>query len=262
MSAARAQAPRRSRAALPMLLALAALALGACKTQPLVPAGVAIEPEELQRLAGDRDWNSIAEARVDCDARADACAEAHATWADACLRLAIELPADALATRGRARRLLDNAEYGYRTALTLQPESEAPSRASYHGGLLLTLSERRNRLDASVRERRLARENQKLLRAAKTARSEVADDALGYVYGASALVFDALLSEPGPDRCRALRAAESMLERAPEPPPALLGEQRRLERLVARELRGNGCPAAAAGRKASALPARRGSASA
>jgi hypothetical protein len=125
--------------------------------------------------------------------------------------------------------------------LKLQKSSDNASVASYHGGLLLTLSERRNRLDASVQENKLDRENQKLLKASEEARTTVPDSALGYIYGASAHVYNALLKESGRNRCDDLARAASMLRRSPPPPRELSEEERRLQTLVERELRQNQC---------------------
>jgi hypothetical protein len=224
-----------------LLLGLLVGLLAGCETQPVVEPGPGLNPTQLQALVAAGDWEGIAAASINCSDATDACAEAHATHADACLRLAIQLPADALATRGRTRQLLDAAEAGYRKALTLQRSSTSPSIASYHGGLLLTLSERRNRLDASVREQKLDRENQKLLEAASEARAQVPDSAFGYIYGASALVYHALLKQSGLDRCAGLKQAETMLKRSPSPPAELLNDQQRLTTLIRRGLRESGC---------------------
>ncbi|WP_462321134.1 hypothetical protein [Halochromatium sp.] len=195
----------------------------------------------MQELVVASNWEGIAGSNIQCSEATDVCAEAHAIRADACLRLVIELPADASATRGRTRELLDAAESGYRQALSLQRSSESPSIASYHGGLLLTLSERRNRLDASVREKKLDRENQKLLEAAKEARAQVPDSAFGFIYGASALVYQALLNESGSDRCQGLEQAAVMLKRSPTPPDELLNDQQRLQQLIQRSLGESDC---------------------
>jgi hypothetical protein len=203
--------------------------------------GPSLTPSQLQALVAASDWESIAGSNIQCSKSTDLCAEAHAIRADACLRLAIQLPADASATGGRTRRLLDAAESGYREALTLQRSGESPSIASYHGGLLLTLSERRNRLDASVPEKKLDRENEKLLAAAKEARARVPDSAFGYIYGASALVYHALLKESGSDRCLGLTQAARMLNRSPEPPTELVNDQQRLQTLIQRGLRDSDC---------------------
>lgn len=235
----------RKRPLLQLALALATvfLMLG-CETQPVIAAGPGLNPNQLQALVAASNWQTIAAANINCSEPSDTCAEAHATRADACLRLAIQLPADASATRGQTRKLLDNAETGYRNALQLQRSSESPSVSSYHGGLLLTLSERRNRLDDSVRENKLDRENQKLLEAAAKARKEVPDSALGHVYGASALVYHALLKESGTDRCDGLSQAAAMLKRSPEPPAELVSEQQRLRTLIERGLSESNCAAA------------------
>lgn len=212
-----------------------------CGTQSAIDSGPGLNPTQLQVLVAANNWQQIAAASINCNEPSDTCAEAHAIRADACLRLAIQLPADASATKGRTRKLLDDAESGYRNALRLQRSSASPSVSSYHGGLLLTLSERRNRLDDSVRENKLDRENQKLLDAAQEARKEVPDSALGYVYGASALVYHALLKESGTDRCQGLKQAAAMLKRSPKPPDELTTEQKRLQTLIERGLRESNC---------------------
>ncbi len=227
------------------LLAAGLLALVAgCETLPIAESGPGLSPSQLQELVAASEWAGIAGASIHCSESTDVCAEAHAIHADACLRLAIQMPAEASAIRGRSRQLLDAAESGYRQALTLQRSSESPSIASYHGGLLLTLSERRNRLDASVRENKLDRENQKLLIAADKARAQVPDSAFGFIYGASALVYHALLKEAGSDRCQGLAQAETMLKRSPKPPDELINDQQRLRTLIQRGLRESDCVAA------------------
>ena len=227
-----------------LTMVLISLLLG-CETQPLITSGPGLNPNQLQELVAASNWQTIAAANINCSEPSDTCAEAHAIRADACLRLAIQLPAHASATRGQTRKLLDDAETGYRNALQLQRSSESPSVSSYHGGLLLTLSERRNRLDDSVRENKLDRENQKLLEAAEKARKEVPDSALGHVYGASALVYHALLKESGTDRCDGLSQAATMLKQSPEPPAELTSEQQRLRTLIKRGLGESNCASAA-----------------
>jgi hypothetical protein len=227
------------------LLASTVSSITGCETQPVIVTGPSLSTDELLALVDASDWNGIADGHIACNESSDACAKAHATHADACLRLAIQLPADASAARGRTRRLLDNAESGYRRALKLRPAGESASLASYHGGLLLTLSERRNRLDAEQQGNKLQRENQKLLKAAERARNEVADSALGFIYGASALVYDALLREQGSERCNELEQAATMLARAPAPPRELGDEEQRLQALIERELQKNACRPAA-----------------
>lgn len=197
--------------------------------------------ETLRARAVAGDFASIAVTDIRCNSASEACAKSHATKGDACLRLAIEQPQSASAQDSRMRDLLDCAETGYRKALALQPDRNEPSRASYHGGLLLTLSERRNRLD-DVKERKLDRENEKLLMAAQDARREVPGSALGFLYGASAHVYRATLNPAGRARCNDLRQAESMLRRSPAPPVELAGEEQRIRSLVQRQLRSNGCP--------------------
>lgn len=228
---------------LPLIAAVLGLVVG-CETQPIAESGPGLNPSQLEALVTAGNWEGIAASTINCSQPTDACAEAHATHADACLRLAIQLPADASATHGRTRKLLDAAEDGYRRALALQRSGQSPSIASYHAGLLLTLSERRNRLDASVREQKLDRENHKLLGAAEEARAQVPDSAFGFIYGASAMVYHALLKESGSDRCADLRQAEVMLKRSPEPPPELINDQQRLQRLIQRGLRESNCAAA------------------
>jgi hypothetical protein len=187
------------------------------------------------------DFHSIAVTNIRCNTPTEECAKSHAVKGDACLKLAIQQPVTASAQDTRVRELLDCAEAGYRKALELQPDRNATSRISYHGGLLLTLSERRNRLD-DVQEKKLDRENEKLLMAAQDARREVADSALGFLYGASAHTYRAALLPAGRARCNDLRQAESMLGRSPAPPPQLADEQQRIRTLVAQQLRANGCP--------------------
>ncbi|MCF7976579.1 MAG: hypothetical protein K9L82_00925 [Chromatiaceae bacterium] len=222
------------------LIGLSALLVG-CQTQPIAESGPGLNPSQLQALFATSNWEGIAAASIQCKEASNLCAEAHAIHADACLRLAIQLPADASATGGRTRKLLDKAESSYRQALDLQPSTESPRIASYHGGLLLTLSERRNRLDASVREKKLDRENQKLITAAEEARARVPDSALGFIYGASALVYHALLKESGSDRCQGLAQAATMLKRSPKPPDELVDEQQRLQALIQRSQRESDC---------------------
>lgn len=226
------------------LVVIPLVAMLGCQTQPVIGSGPGLSSDEIKALVAAGDWPGIAAAQVDCNDASDLCAELHAIRADACLRLAIQLPADASATKGRTRQLLDDAESGYRLALQLQGSSESPRVSSYHGGLLLTLSERRNRLDDSVQENKLDRENQKLLSAAEQARTAVPDSALGYVYGASAVVYHALLKESGTDRCDGLTQAAAMLRRSPKPPAELIDEQQRLKTLIERSLRDSRCVSA------------------
>lgn len=215
----------------------ALLLLSGCVTLPALDQGPPLSKPELQALVDAGDWDTLAKSQVDCDDATDDCAKAHASRADACLRLAIQLPVEASATRGQTRRFLDSAEAGYRKALLLQQSSDSPVVASYHGGLLLTLSERRNRLDETVREQKLDRENRKLLEAAALARSEVSDSALGFIYGASALVYEAALKEDDAQRCNDLREAKAMLQQSPPAPRELIEDEERLQDLVARQLR-------------------------
>lgn len=196
----------------------------------------------LERMVVAGDWNSIAVTRVKCNLRTESCAKSQAVKGDACLRLGIKQPQNASTKDSRVRKLLDCAEEGYRKALEQQPSKSGPGRVSYHGGLLLTLSERRNRLGDAVKEKKLDRENEKLLIAAQQARREVPGSALGYLYGASAHAYRAALHPRGRDRCDDLRQAEAMMRRSPPPPPALLAEQERIRSLVQRQLRDNGCP--------------------
>lgn len=195
---------------------------------------------EAQVASGD--WASLSTAKIACTGRSDACAKAYAAKADACLRLGIQQPQGASVKDDRTRSLLDCAEENYRTALARLPSQSAPSRVSYHGGLLLTLSERRNRLDDGTKEKRLDRENEKLLMAAQDARREVAGSALGYLYGASAHAYRAALQPTGRDRCNDLRQADMLMQRSPSPPAELVDEQERIASLIRRELRRNGCP--------------------
>ncbi|MGB5737171.1 MAG: hypothetical protein WBM40_22315 [Thiohalocapsa sp.] len=219
---------------------LCALLAAGCGTAP-TPNGIGGDGD-LGRTAVAGDWNSIAVTSVNCRSRSDACAKADAAKGDACLRLAIEQPQSASAKDSRMRELLDCAEDGYRKALKKQPSTKSPSRLSYHGGLLLTLSERRNRLDDRVKEKKLDRENEKLLIAAQDARREAPGSALGFLYGASAHVYRAALRPRGRDRCDDLRQAEAMLQRSPTPPRELVAEQERIRTLTQRQLRENSCP--------------------
>jgi len=223
-----------------VLSLLCALLAAGCASAPTLD-GVGGDGA-LERMAVAGDWNSIAITTVTCNDRTDACAKAHATKGDACLRLAIEQPQSASAKDSRMRELLDCAEDGYRKALQKQRSTTAPSRLSYHGGLLLTLSERRNRLDDGVKEKKLDRENEKLLIAAQDARRESPGSALGFLYGASAHVYRATLRPRGRDRCNDLRQAEAMLQRSPAPPRELAAEQERMRTLTQRQLRENSCP--------------------
>jgi hypothetical protein len=221
------------------LIGLAALLAAGCATDPTMNAAGGDAPSAGRPVAAD--WNAIAVTNVSCNARTDACAEAHARKGDACLRLAIQQPQSASVKDSRLRELLDCAEQGYRTALAMQPSKTAPSRISYHGGLLLTLSERRNRLD-SAKEKKLDRENEKLLIAAQDARREVPNSPLGFIYGASAHIYRATLKPQGRDRCNDLRQAEAMLKRSPPPPRELAAEDERMRSLTQRQLRENACP--------------------
>ncbi len=200
-----------------------------------------VSSETLTARAVAGDFNSIAITDVRCNVSSEACAKSHAIKGDACLKLAIQQPRTASLRDTKTRELLDCAEAGYRKALTLQPDREAPSRISYHGGLLLTLSERRNRLDDGG-DRKLDRENQKLLIAAQNARGEVPTSALGFLYGASAHVYRATLQPAGRERCGDLRQAEAMLQRSPPPPEELAQEHNRIRSLVQQQLRDNRCP--------------------
>ena len=221
-------------------LLLATLALAACETVPVATDGEA--NPALERMISAGDWATLSTANIRCAAPGEACAKAHAAKGDACLRLAIQLPPSASEKEARTRELLDCAEENYRNALLLQPTTAAPSRESFHGGLLLTLSERRNRLDALARDKKLDRENEKLMMAAQNARREAAGSALGYLYGASAHAYRAALMPTGRDRCNDLRQAEMLLGRSPSPPRELTDEQARITALVRAQLRSNGCP--------------------
>ena len=196
---------------------------------------------DLQRLASAGQWRAITEASVRCSDRTEACAKQHAIKGDACLRLVIQQPVSASADEKNTRKLLDCAEDAYRRALATSPSKSASSRISYHGGLLLTLSERRNRLDAFTKERKLDRENEKLLLAAQDTRREVPDSGLGYLYGASAYVYRASLKPEGRPRCDDLRQAERLLRRSPPQSRQLVDEERRISALVKRELRESRC---------------------
>jgi hypothetical protein len=222
-------------------LSLLLLSIGGCATT--APSEGLLDDGPLGRTAVAGGWNSLTQTRVGCRANTDDCAKAYAAKGDACLRMAIQEPLSASARDSRMRKLLDCADENYREALRRQPSRNAPGRISYHGGLLLTLSERRNRLDDVAKETRLDRENEKLLAAAQAARREVPDNALGYLYGASAYAYRAALKPRGRERCNDLRQAQSLLARSPMPPRELSAEQERIEALVQRQLRENVCSA-------------------
>lgn len=224
-----------------VLMLLLTLALAGCATTP-GQSGPLLGDEKVAALAAAGDWATLAAGRIACKAQTEDCAKAHATQGDACLRLAIELPQGADQQNQRLRRLLDCAEAAYRQALAYQPDPNAASRVSFHGGLLLTLSERRNRLDNLERGDRLGMENERLLLAAQAARREASGNALGFVYGASAHAYRALLKPTGRARCNDLRQAQAMLNRSPPPPRELSDERARISSLIARELRSNACP--------------------
>ena len=196
---------------------------------------------QLGELATAGNWNAVVNASIRCSERGDACAKQYAAKGDACLRLAIQQPQSASVRDNRTQKLLDCAVESYRNALQQAP-SDAPSRTSYHGGLLLTLSEQRNRLDSRTPDSQRERNNETLLMAAQDARREVPSSALGYLYGASAHVYRAALKPDPRHRCSDLRQAESMLKRSPPPPPTLADEAARLKSLVARQLRESRCP--------------------
>lgn len=166
------------------------------------------------------------------------CAEDQAKKADDCLRQAIELPHSTSYRDQRMRQLLGCAERSYRKALELSASDQGSiRRVAYHGGLLLALSERRNRLDDNTREPRIGRENGKLLEAADATREEAPESALGFLYGASARLFRATLSDDPASVCTDLREAAAMLDASPPPPDALAGEQERLTELALSELK-------------------------
>lgn len=174
---------------------------------------------------------------VDTDREGVTCAQQHAEKADACLRDAIELSLAQSHWDSDVRRLLDCAERNYQSALRVSAADKgAPARISYHGGLLMTLSERRNRLDDQARDGELARVNEQLLAAADAARLEAPDDALGFLYGASARLFRATLHQDTDKRCSDLRDAAAMLAKTPAPPAPLGTEEKRLSALATSEL--------------------------
>ena len=228
-------ARRNGRLALIMFTAML-VGLGGCAPTETVESETA-----LQRLADAGQWRAITEQNVRCSGRTEACAKEHAIKGDACLRLVIQQPTSASAADKNTRKLLDCAEDAYLRALEKSPAKTAPSRISYHGGLLLTLSERRNRLDAFTKEQKLDRENEKLLRAAQDTRREVPDSGLGYLYGASAFVYRASLRPEGRARCPDLRQADMLLKRSPPLSRQLIDEERRIRGLVTRELRESRC---------------------
>ncbi len=207
------------------------------------PTATVESESALQTLAEAGQWRAITEQSVRCGGRTEACAKEHAIKGDACLRLVIQQPTSASADDKNTRKLLDCAEEAYRRALEKSPTKTAPSRISYHGGLLLTLSERRNRLDVGTKERKLDRENEKLLRAAQDTRREVPGSGLGYLYGASAYVYRASLKPEGRARCPDLRQAEMLLKRSPPLSRQLVDEERRIRDLIKRELRESRCGA-------------------
>jgi len=220
-------------------IAFVLLGLSSCAEMPAVPN--AASDADVQELAAAGDWAALTQARIRCDDEED-CAKRYATLGDACLRLVIEQPQAASTQQERIRRLLTCAEQSYRDALERSPPKAAPARVSYHGGLLLTLSEWRNRLDGGIDASERERANQQLLMAAQDARREVPSSALGYLYGASAHVYRAALKPNAGHRCSDLRQAEAMLRRSPPPPPQLVDELGRIQSLVARELRESRCP--------------------
>ncbi|WPL12637.1 MULTISPECIES: hypothetical protein [Thiorhodovibrio] len=166
------------------------------------------------------------------------CAEEEAKQADDCLRQAIELPHTTSYRDDEMRRLLGCAERRYRKALTLSASEQGSiRRVAYHGGLLLALSERRNRLDDNTAEPRVGRENRKLLEAADDTRDEAPESALGFLYGASARLFRATLSDDPVSVCSDLREAAAMLNASPPPPDALAAEQQRLSEVAGSELK-------------------------
>lgn len=225
--------PARSAA---LLLVLASVG---CETTPTVSE--ATDVDELLRRAEAGEWSAVAYAHIRCDERTERCAKAHATKGDACLRLAIQQPLAQTSQNANVRKLLDCAEDGYRKALEIQPDPNVSSRVSFHGGLLLTLSERRNRLTDLTRAEALRRENERLLAAAENARRETPDSALGFLYGASAHVFRAASKPRGEMRCTDLRQANELLERSPPPPRELSTEEERIRSLTKVQLRSNGC---------------------
>ncbi|MCF7985237.1 MAG: hypothetical protein K9L70_12600 [Thiohalocapsa sp.] len=220
---------------------LLVLVIAGCETTPTISE--VTDVEELLRLAEAGAWSTVASAHIQCDDRTERCAKAHATKGDACLRLAIQQPLAQTSQNTSVRRLLDCAEDSYLKALQIQPDPNVSSRVSYHGGLLLTLSERRNRLTDLTRAEALRRENEKLLTAAQTARRETPDSALGFLYGASAHVFRAASKPRGELRCPDLRRPDDLLERSPPPPRELSSEEERIRSLTKVQLRSNGCNA-------------------
>ncbi|KAA6184048.1 hypothetical protein F2Q65_13935 [Thiohalocapsa marina] len=219
-----------------MALTLGALASGCVLTLP-----TEMENSELERMIAAGDWSAIAAIPVLCITQTDACAARHATRADACLRLVIQQPGSASAQDARIRELLDCAETEYRSALERQPSSSSTSRISFHGGLLLTLSERRNRLMDGTDRQQLAAANELLLSAAAAARRDAPDSAMGFLYGASAHVYRAALEAEQTRRCADLYQARTLLQRSPAPPTELQQEQQRIQALVRRQLQDNGC---------------------
>lgn len=227
---------RRTGRLAPVMIMIALAGIGGC-----APSTTVERESDLQRLAAAGQWRAITEKGVRCGGSTEACAKEHAIKGDACLRLVIQQPNSASTDDRNTRKLLDCAEDAYRRALQKSPAKTAPSRISYHGGLLLTLSERRNRLDARTKERKLDRENEKLLIAAQDARREVPNSGLGYLYGASAFVYRASLKPEGRPRCNDLRQAEMLLKRSPPLTRELIEEERRISALVKRELRESRC---------------------
>lgn len=217
-----------------------AVVVGLLGCAPIPVSDEEVGSEQLQALAAAGNWNAVVNASVRCGERGDACAKQYAAKGDACLRLAIQQPQSASVRDNRTQKLLDCAMESYREALQQAP-ANATSRISYHGGLLLTLSEQRNRLDSSAPQSERERNNERLLMAAQDARREAPSSALGYLYGASAHVYRAALKPDPRHRCNDLRQAESMLKRSPPPPPTLADEEARLKSLIARQLREGRC---------------------
>lgn len=216
-----------------------AVTLAGCETLSVALTDESAE-DAPERATGGGFFAALRRGDAKCSADTpEECAEQEAAQADECLRQAISKPINTSFRDAEMRRLLDCAERHYVQALRLTAtEPGTSARATYHGGLLLTLSERRNRLDERAGASQMGRENARLLEAADAARAEAPENALGFVYGASARLFRATLVTDASRRCTDLREAASLLSTSPAPPDALFPEQARLSALAITELEG------------------------
>lgn len=197
--------------------------------------------ERLQTMYDAENWSGLASAKVRCGRKSEACAEAHALKADACLHLVVLQAPSRDTSEARTEQLLECAENGYKRALDLTPaRAGTPAITSYYDSLLLTLSERRNRTPRD-KPRKLARHNDNLLTQSNFARSRAPRSAFGYVYGGSALLFRAHQGNPNKPRCADLKRGEALLKRSPAPPAQLENELKRLKRLTSQAMRRGRC---------------------